>query len=33
MLATHEIEILQCIKSTAESLANDSTRGKVWQLR
>ena len=31
MLATHEIEILQCIKSTAESLANDSVRGKVSQ--
>ena len=31
MLATHEIDILQCIKSTAESLANDNTRGKVSQ--
>ena len=31
MLATHEIEILQCIKSTAESLANDKARGKVSQ--
>ena len=31
MLATHEIEILQGIKCTAENLANDKARGKVSQ--